>query len=229
VGLLVGVGGMAGAFVGGRLAKYVPATVLLVAFAAMMLVTAVTMIRGRKGSGPSERRALSRPAALGLGAAVGLVAGMVGAGGGFLVVPALVLVGGLAMPEAVGTSLLVIAMQALAGFAGHASHVALDLELLALIAGASLMGALAGVKLSKRVRPDTLRQAFGWLVLAMGTFVLGREVPLPSALGSLARPLFVGAVAAAALTVGLFARRSAARRASAASAPPPAAPRLTHA
>lgn len=220
VGLLVGAGGMAGAFVGGRLAKHVPATVLLVAFAAMMLVTAVTMIRGRKAPGSSEKRALSKPAALALGAAVGLVAGMVGAGGGFLVVPALVLVGGLAMPEAVGTSLLVIAMQALAGFAGHASHVTLDLPLLAVIAGASLAGALAGVRLAKKVSPDTLRQAFGWLVLGMGTFVLGREVPLPASLGDLARPVFVGVVAATALTVGLVARRSAARRGGAPPGPP---------
>ncbi|MCU0688061.1 MAG: sulfite exporter TauE/SafE family protein [Polyangiaceae bacterium] len=190
-GLPFGVAGMAGAFAGGQLAHHVPPTALLLGFAAMMILTAAAMLRGRGGPSAAPPRA-SLGKALGLGASVGLVSGLVGAGGGFLVVPALALFGGLAMPEAVGTSLLVIALQSLAGVAGHVTHVALDWPLLAALAGAAVVGSLVGTRLARHASPDVLRQAFGWLVLAMGAFVLtaqgGSSPPITPEPPSLRRP-----------------------------------------
>jgi hypothetical protein len=180
IGLLFGLAGMAGAYAGGQLARWVPSALLLLGFALMMLLTAAGMLRGRgAGGGGAQKVAVAK--VLGLGVGVGLVSGLVGAGGGFLVVPALVLLAGLAMPQAVATSLLVIAMQSLAGFAGHLGHTTLDRPLLALIAGAAVLGSLVGVRLARFFAPETLRRGFGWLVLAMGSFLLTKQVPAGAA------------------------------------------------
>src|SRR5512135_870104 len=119
-GLLFGFAGMTGAYTGGRLAEFVPGTLLLIAFGSMMLATAIAMLRSRRDTpGTPEPHELSVARAVSYGAAVGLVTGLVGAGGGFVIVPALALLGGLPMPAAVGTSLLVIAMNSFAGLYGH--------------------------------------------------------------------------------------------------------------
>lgn len=178
VGALFGASGMAGAAIGGQIAPKLPAALLLALFAGMMLVTAVGMLRPRRAPLEDARpHELSIPKAALIGAAVGLLSGLVGAGGGFLVVPALVLVGGLAMPEAVGTSLLVIAMQALAGFASHAGHTPLHLELLAVVTGGAVAGSFAGIRLARHVKPDALRRAFGVMVLMMGVLLLALQLP----------------------------------------------------
>ena len=122
-GLIFGVASMAGAYSAGRVAKHLPAAALLVAFGAMMLVTAIAMLRKRAPASGGVARGGKRaplPLIIVEGLVVGAVTGLVGAGGGFLVVPALVLLGGLGMAEAVGTSLLVIAMKSFAAFAGSA-------------------------------------------------------------------------------------------------------------
>jgi uncharacterized membrane protein YfcA len=173
-GLLFGAAAMAGAYAGGRLAAAIPPTVLLTGFALMMFGTAVMMIRGRRDAPVPRERSAAQVAPY--GAAVGLVAGLVGAGGGFLVVPALVLLGGLAMPAAVGTSLLVIAMQSLAGFAGHLSSTTVHWGLTAAVTAAAVGGGLLGARLVDRIRPDRLRRWFGWLVVAMATLVLGQQL-----------------------------------------------------
>jgi uncharacterized membrane protein YfcA len=80
------------------------------------------------------------------------------------------------MRDAVGTSLFVIALQSFAGFAGHAGHVALDWPLITVVTAASVAGALAGTTFSRKVPADLLRQGFAWLVLAMGIFVIGKQV-----------------------------------------------------
>lgn len=121
-GLLFGLAGMTGAYAGGRLAEFVPGTVLLLAFALMMIATAVAMIRGRRRQPTKVHHELPVVHVLLEGIAVGLV----GAGGGFLVVPALALLGGLPMTVAVGTSLLVIAMKSFAGLAGYLAGVHID-------------------------------------------------------------------------------------------------------
>ncbi|XRQ09129.1 sulfite exporter TauE/SafE family protein [Actinomadura welshii] len=175
-GLLFGGAGMAGAYAGGRLAAYIPAGVLLAAFAVMMAVTAVAMLRDRGAptGGHAERPTFR---ILAEGATVGLVTGLVGAGGGFLVVPALVLLGGLSMPAAVGTSLLVIAMKSFAGLAGYLAGVSIDWPLTLAVTGAAVLGGVAGSRLAGRIDPQRLRQAFGWFVLVMAALVVTQQAP----------------------------------------------------
>lgn len=181
-GAIFGVAAMAGAYAGGRVAEFIPGTVLLVAFALMMVATAVAMIRGRRsdaggpGEAPAPGGGRDLPVKLVLieGVVVGLVTGLVGAGGGFLVVPALVLLGGLPMPVAVGTSLLVIAMKSFAGLAGYLSSVTIDWGLAIAVTGMAVVGSVVGALLSGRVPQGRLRQAFGWFVLVMGVVVLGQ-------------------------------------------------------
>lgn len=168
-GLTFAAAGAAGAFVGGRLSEQVPASWLIGGFLVMMAGTGVAMLRPRGDA--SEVRPPSIPTLVLTGAIIGLVTGMVGAGGGFVIVPALVLVGGLPMKQAVGTSLLVITAQTLAGFAGHAAHVELDWSLLVKVTAAAVFGAFAGTRLSARVPAAMLRRGFGVFVLAMAAYM----------------------------------------------------------
>lgn len=176
-GLVFGAAGMVGAFGGGYVAAWIPETVLLLLFAGMMLATAAAMLRGRKepdrADAPQEQ-ALWKIVAE--GAVVGVVTGLVGAGGGFLVVPALALLGGLPMQKAVGTSLLVIAMKSFAGYAGHAAHVEVDLNLALMMSGAAVLGSFGGAALAEKVPPDLLRRGFAGFVLVMACFVLYQQL-----------------------------------------------------
>jgi uncharacterized protein len=179
-GLIFGAAGMAGAFVGGLLGGHIPGQILLIAFAVMMVATSVAMLRGRKkkndGAAPVKHE-LPLGRVLLDGAVVGLVTGLVGAGGGFLVVPALALLGGLPMSVAVGTSLVVIAMKSFAGLAGYLTTVQLDWGVTLGVTAAAVVGSLIGSKLAGRIPETALRKAFGWFVLAMGTFVLVQQAP----------------------------------------------------
>jgi uncharacterized membrane protein YfcA/uncharacterized membrane protein YedE/YeeE len=176
IGLTFGATAMVGAFAGGLAARFIPAWVLLLAFAGMMVATAIAMLRG----GPRTKATPHAPLPFHWialeGVAVGAFTGMVGAGGGFLVVPALVLLGGLSMREAIGTSLLVIAMKSMAGFAGYAAHVPIDYGLAAAVTGAAIVGALVGAMLGKKVSAETLRTGFGWFVALMGLYMVGRQL-----------------------------------------------------
>lgn len=207
-GLLFGAAGMAGAFLGGLLGGHIPGQILLVAFALMMIATSVAMLRGRRKSrgstGPEGSTASGRHTELPLmrvlmdGAVVGLVTGLVGAGGGFLVVPALALLGGLPMSVAVGTSLVVIAMKSFAGLAGYLTTVQLDWGITLSVTAAAIVGTLIGSRLAGRIPEAALRKAFGWFVLAMGAFVLTQQAPADY------RLLAVAAVAAlAVIAVGI--------------------------
>jgi uncharacterized membrane protein YfcA len=194
VGAIFGAAAMAGAYLGGRLAHFVPATILLITFASMMLLTSVAMLRGRR-QGSNEVREVAVAKAMALGFLVGCISGLVGAGGGFLVVPALSILGGLPMPRAVGTSLFVIALQSLSGFAGHVAHVSLHWPLLGTVTVVCIAGSLVGARLAKRANPDLLRKGFGWLVLAMGIFLLGKQMP-PGPLRDFGTPIGVFVVVA---------------------------------
>ena len=102
--------------------------------------------------------------------------GLIGAGGGFLLVPALVLLGGLPMPIAVGTSLVIIAMKSFAGLMGYLSSVRIDWSLGAALTAAAVVGALIGARFAGKVNPETLRKGFGWFVLIMASVILGEEI-----------------------------------------------------
>ncbi|QZT55232.1 sulfite exporter TauE/SafE family protein [Mycolicibacterium austroafricanum] len=176
-GLIFGAAGMAGAYAGGLLARYIPGTILLIGFALMMIATAIAMLRGRKTieTGETGHR-LPVPKIIAEGLIVGLVTGLVGAGGGFLVVPALALLGGLPMPIAVGTSLIVIAMKSFAGLAGYLSSVHINWTLALAVTAAAVIGALIGARLTAMINPDSLRKTFGWFVLVMSSVILAQEI-----------------------------------------------------
>ncbi|GAB2811675.1 sulfite exporter TauE/SafE family protein [Actinocorallia aurea] len=179
-GLIFGSVSMVGAYGGGRLAEPIPGTVLLVAFALMMLATAVAMLRkgaGRKATHKAAPTELPVKHVIVEGLVVGAVTGLVGSGGGFLVVPALALLGGLPMSVAVGTSLLVIAMKSFSGLAGHLAGVQIDWSLALMVTAAAVVGSLIGSRFAGRIPQDTLRKAFGWFVVVMGVFVLSQQVP----------------------------------------------------
>lgn len=176
-GLIFGAAGMAGAYGGGLLSQFIPGSVLLLGFATMMIATAIAMLRGRRNTVAADtthRMPVAKVVAEGL--AVGLVTGLVGAGGGFLVVPALALLGGLPMPIAVGTSLVVIAMKSFAGFGGYLSSVQIDWAVAGMVTAAAVAGGLIGARLSGRLDPDALRKAFGWFVLAMSSVIIAEEL-----------------------------------------------------
>lgn len=182
-GLIFGGAGMVGAYGGGRLAAYIPGGVLLLLFAFIMFATAFAMLRGRRQRSveAGSIKALC-PAELPLlaiifdGLVVGALTGLVGAGGGFLVVPALNLLGGLPMHAAIGTSLLVIAMKSFAGLAGYIAHVSIDLELVSIVTGSSILGSLLGGLLSRHVSGQALRRVFAVFVIAIACYLLYKEL-----------------------------------------------------
>lgn len=203
---------MPAAFGAGRLAHLIPSSVLLVLFSIVMIVASIAMLRGRKEV-PTRERQLQLGRSVVLGAAVGGLSGLVGAGGGFLVVPALALFGGLAIREAMATSLVVIALQSFAGFVGHASHAELDLHVLGAVTAASAAGSVAGAWLASRIAPASLRRGFAWLVVATALFMLAKQLP----------PIAAALAGAATLAVVFAAARRPAAR-GAAPTPSPAEP-----
>jgi uncharacterized membrane protein YfcA len=176
-GLIFGFAGMIGAFAGGKLAHYIPANLLLLAFAGMMIATAIAMLRGRKEIKAPTVGELPVLKVVVEGIVVGIVTGLVGAGGGFLVVPALALLGGLPMNIAIGTSLLVIAMKSFAGLAGYLGHVAVDWTLALSVTGAAVLGSFAGAMLAGKIAQETLRKGFGWFVVVMAIYLLNKQLP----------------------------------------------------
>lgn len=156
---------------------------LMVLFAVLMVAASISMIRSKPLATGEKPTANSQPAAAsryGLilleGLVVGTLTGLVGAGGGFLIIPALVLFAGLPMKQAVGTSLLIIAMKSLLGFTGDLGHYEMNWPLLLSVTGLAVVGIFIGNALSKRVSGEKLKVGFGWFVLVMGAYILAKEV-----------------------------------------------------
>ena len=170
-----GILAMGGAFVGAKLSVFLSGAMQLVLLAVVMLAAAVGMLRTRRGDQP-ERSAATSPARWSLLApvavAVGVLTGLVGVGGGFLIVPALVLLARVPMRQAVGTSLLVIALNSAAGFGGYIGTVDIDWAFLARFTAVAIAGALVGAALASRVPVAALRRAFAVFLLAVGGVVL---------------------------------------------------------
>lgn len=156
---------------------------LMVLFAIIMVMAAYSMIK------PSNKSAVASgvsvdvepqfnyPLILAEGAIVGVVTGLVGAGGGFLIIPALVLLAKLPMKQAVGTSLMIIAAKSLIGFVGDMrGNEVIDWSFLATFSSIAVVGILLGSWLSKRIPGEKLKPAFGWFVLVMGTYIIVKEL-----------------------------------------------------
>ncbi|MBT2557601.1 sulfite exporter TauE/SafE family protein [Hymenobacter sp. ISL-91] len=155
---------------------------VLVAFAVLMVVAATSMIRSRQAEeilhdDEQHRHRVNYPLILAVGAIVGLLTGFVGAGGGFLIIPALVLFARLPMKLAVGTSLLIIATNSLIGFTGDLSAgTPIDWLFLSGFLAFALGGIVLGTYLARFISGARLKPAFGWFTLFMGTFILLREL-----------------------------------------------------
>ncbi len=150
----------------------------MVLFALLMLIASVSMIRNKKtNSDVKECPDCIRFVKLfAYGVGIGLVTGLLGAGGGFLLIPALIILVKLPMKQAVGTSLLIIALNSLIGFAGDLGHFQMDWLFLWKISTFAGLGILAGGFLNKRVNGDRLKKGFGFFVLIMGVYIIFKEL-----------------------------------------------------
>ncbi len=149
---------------------------VLIVFSLIMMMAAYAMIQPSKPQPSGEAKALSFPLIAVEGLVVGAVTGFVGAGGGFLIIPALVILAGLSMKQAVGTSLMIIAFKSLLGFVGDIqAGLVVDWVLLLEMVGLSIMGVLIGERIARKVDGHKLKPVFGYFILLMGLSILIRE------------------------------------------------------
>ncbi len=174
-GLIFGISGILGAFAGSPLTKLLSPSALLMTFALLMLFIGVLMLRRKPRTEADNLDSFETPSvwkALLAGFGVGVLTGFLGVGGGFLIVPALVMFGGLAMKEAVGTSLFVIFLNCVAGFVGHASQSHFDWTLTAMVTGLAVFGTIGGTMLSHRLAATKLQKGFAVFVLIVAIFLM---------------------------------------------------------
>lgn len=152
---------------------------LMLLFAVVMILASLSMIRsgGRKEEAIEQTIHYNYPMILLEGSVVGVLTGLVGAGGGFLIIPALVLLARMPMKLAVGTSLFIIAAKSLIGFTGDLqTKQAIDWQLLSIFTGFAVAGIFAGIILSKKISGEKLKKAFGWFVMLMGIYIIIKEI-----------------------------------------------------
>lgn len=192
IAAVFGAAGAVAAFAGAAVGRLVSAQVLLLSFAVVTAAAGVRMLIGStevpRGScaapGGRVNWRVCLPKSIGPGAAVGFLTGLFGVGGGFIVVPALVLLLGLEMPVAVGTSLVIVLINSAAGLLAHLHAAAqLDLPVTAAFAGGALLTAGASGRLAGRLSADRLRRWFAYLVLAVAVFVAAQALINPQVLG----------------------------------------------
>ena len=183
-----GVAGAGAAFAGAVVNRLLDARIVLGGFAVLMVLAAVRMLREQTteggdcalpGGGVNWRGCL--PKAIGSGLVVGFLTGLFGVGGGFLIIPALVLLLGLPMTVAVGTSLLIIIVNSAAGFAAHVGDTTLDYRLTAAFTLAAIVGSMIASRVATRLPADRLRRWFAYLVLAVAAFVAVQTLINPAA------------------------------------------------
>jgi uncharacterized membrane protein YfcA len=150
----------------------------MVFFALIMLAASISMITGKKCKDCPENEEVkfNYPMIALEGSLVGVITGIVGAGGGFLIIPALVLLARLPMKMAVGTSLLIIAAKSLIGFLGDVATQTIDWNMLLIFTGLSIIGIFIGSALSKKINEKILKTGFGWFVLVMGIYIISKEL-----------------------------------------------------
>ena len=185
VASVFGVFGVIGTFAGAKLGVLTPVVVQLVLFALVMYAAAWKMLKPALvpqlsvagGLPPPERNVevrLSHIAAHGIG--VGVLTGVVGVGGGFLIVPALVLLSGLRMKLAIGTSLAIVAAKSYAGFLGYLGAVSIDWTTMLAFTSVTIAGSFAGTRMAHRFSPETLKRGFGGFLVIVATYILIKSV-----------------------------------------------------
>lgn len=150
----------------------------MVVFALLMLVSSIFMMRNKTVN--TTHVIIDKKISIGkmvlFGTGIGLVTGLLGAGGGFLLIPALVLLLRLPMKEAVGTSLLVIALNSLIGFTGNLNDKGMNWPLLLAVTSLAIVGIFLGSYVNRKIKASSLKKGFGWFVLAMGIYILVKEL-----------------------------------------------------
>jgi uncharacterized membrane protein YfcA len=182
IAAMFGLLAMMGSFAGARVARFVPAAMQLGLFATFAFTGALLMLRDsmRPPRGPAasidSASALQFSPLLGVEAlAVGVLTSLIGAGGGFVIVPALVLLANVPVQQAVGSSLLIIAMNASSGVAGYIGQVAFDWRLLGWFTGVAAIGAIAGTRFMRRLPAARIKQGFAIMILVLGTYLVIRR------------------------------------------------------
>ncbi|MFA5984884.1 MAG: sulfite exporter TauE/SafE family protein [Methylococcaceae bacterium] len=184
--LFFGLAGMTGAYCGGLLAGYFSGDLLMALFGLVTLLTGAAMVINKSTKSPVLAESGISPCAMKTpylrllfdGFFVGGLTGLVGVGGGFLIVPVLTLLVGLPMPAAIGTSLMIIVMNAIAGLSGYSNHVALNVEFTLIVTACTVLGSLLGSVLSRHLSPALLRKGFGWFVILVAVYVLFNAVSI---------------------------------------------------
>jgi uncharacterized protein len=188
--LIFGLFGAAGTFAGARIGIILPDVVQLVMFALIMYAAAYKMIRpgaaatGRTNEAMEGENIMppSRYMHIALhGVIVGILTGIVGVGGGFLIVPALVLLSGLGMKEAIGTSLAIIALKSFAGFAGYAGSVPIDWHLMAVFSAVAITAGFIGGLISHKIPAAILKSSFAVFLLLVASYMLVQEISTAAA------------------------------------------------
>jgi uncharacterized membrane protein YfcA len=153
---------------------------IMVFFALIMLLASYSMIKGRKEIAENVvgKVTFNYPLIIGEGIVVGVLTGIVGAGGGFLIIPALVLLAKLPMKKAVATSLMIIAVKSLLGFLGDIQNIMIDWTFLLSFTLVSVIGIFIGLYLNKFIDGNKLKKSFGWFVLLMGIYIILKETAL---------------------------------------------------
>lgn len=177
VALTFGGTGMLTAYAAAGLSKWLPPAALLSAFAALMLLVGGLMLTRRESNMGVTRHPRPLPVVTISGAVVGLLTGIFGVGGGFLIVPALVILVGLPMQAAVGTSLVVIAMNSLAGFLGHLDSGLFNLPLTLIFTSAGLLGTFTGTRLTHQLPAQKLQKSFAVFVIVLAVVLLADNLP----------------------------------------------------
>ncbi len=181
--LLFGIPGMVGTYAGAWSSQFVSGVLQLSVFALVMLAASYLMLRPIRMPLEGVETDQRHMARIGLdGFVVGVMTGFVGVGGGFLIVPALVLLGGLNMHRAVATSLVIIALKSFTGFYKYLDvlsekNISLDLHTLVLVAAVGIAGSFVGQFVAHKVPQDKLKRLFGAFLIVMGGYILYRSVP----------------------------------------------------
>ena len=150
---------------------------IMLFFAVIMIAASVSMIRGNSNEDLRETKVqYNYPLIIFEGIVVGILTGIVGAGGGFLIIPALVLLAKLPMKKAVATSLLIIAVKSLIGFIGDIQNMDIDWGFLTIFTSLAIGGIFLGGYLNRFIDGKKLKKGFGWFVLVMGIYIIGKEL-----------------------------------------------------
>lgn len=172
VAMIFGPVAMIATFIGAKLSVFLTGQAQLLIFAIVMLISALFMFRGNKNIEVTEEKKLNYPLIVAEGTFVGILTGLIGVGGGFMIVPALVLLANIPMKKAIGTSLVIISLKSFSGFLGYLGSVSIDWNFLLQFSIFTIIGIIAGSYLVKYISAQKLKKSFAMFLVVMGVFII---------------------------------------------------------